>query len=167
MHKLLLQVESKSKAKVLKKSVKHYLVGQSFQVAYKVKNIGDQLFPGGTFYVQIIWPNGQLEGWTYTIPQLTPEETSIAEPKSERGVLSQGFALFYLRNARDNEGKGITLYKSPKDTLSVGNSFYSVLGKEPEELYQYWALIVAIGALLILVGEKVFQTIIWILSLFT
>jgi hypothetical protein len=54
----------------------------------------------------------------------------------------------------------IIIHKSLQDPIKE-SSFYSVLGKEPEELYQYWALIVAIVALLILVGEKVFQLLLW------
>jgi len=165
MYTLLLQVETKSKAKVLGKSVKHYLVGQDFEVVYKLGNIGDQLFPGGHFSVQIRWPNGQIEQTPYTIPQLQLGETKPAEPKSTWGVLARGFGLLYITSSTDNDGKEIIFYRSPEDAIPRKVSFYAVLGKEPEELYQYWALIIATGSLLILVGEKVFQIIKWIISL--
>lgn len=165
MYKLLLQAESRSKAKILRKSVKDYVVGQNFQVVYKLTNIGYQLFPGGTFSVEIKWPNGQIEVTPYTIPQLAPNETRSAEPKSEWGVLSRGFALFFVTSAVDNYGKDIIFYSDPKNTISGLVSFYSVLGKDPEELYQYWAMIAAVVALFILVGEKLYEIIRSIISL--
>jgi hypothetical protein len=161
---LLLEVESESKARVLGKRVKHYLVGQEFEAVYKLTNTGNQNFPGGTFSVVIHWPNGQYESTTYTIPPLIPKETRAAVPKSKWGVLSRGFALFYLTDAKDNTGKSISINKSAHNPIPKTVSFYSVLGKEPEELYQYWALIVALVALLILVGEKVLEMLLWIIN---
>lgn len=161
---LLLSVESESKARVLGKKVKHYLVGQEFEVVYKLTNTGNQNFLGGSFTVEIHWSNGQYETTTYTIPPLSPGDTKLAKPKSNWGVLSRGFALFFLMDAKDNTGKNITLYKNPQNPIPKTVSFYSVLGKEPEELYQYWALIVAIIALLILVGEKALQILLWAIN---
>jgi len=165
MYKLLLQVESKSKATILGKSLRDYLVGQNFRATYKLTNIGDQLFPGGFFAVEIRWPNGQFENTPYTIPQLAPSESKLAEPQSDWGVLSRGFALFYLVDTRDNNGKDIIFYSGPNDTIPRSVSFYSILGKDPEELYQYWAMIVGAAALVILVGEKLFEMIRWIVPL--
>lgn len=160
MYKLVLQVESRSRGKVLGKEVKDYLVGQNFEVEYKFQNIGDQPFPGGSFSVVINWSNGQFEQTTYTIPALAPKEIKLAEPKSIWGVLSRGFALFFLVNAHNSNGNEISIFRDEKDELPKLVSFYSVLGKEPEELYQFWALIAAVGSLIILVGEKVLQLII-------
>jgi hypothetical protein len=164
MYKLVLRVESRSTAKVLGMHVKDCLVGQNFEVAYKLENIGDRLFPGGSFSVVIHWSNGQFEQTPYTIPELQPGEIKPAEPRSSWGVLSRGFALFYLVDAKDNDGKEIIFYRSPQDAIPKAVSFYSVLGKEPEELYQFWALIATVISLLILVGDKVLQLIIWMIS---
>lgn len=82
MYKLLLKAETTSEARVLGKRVSHYLVGQNFKVIYKLENMGEQAFPGGSITVNIQWPNGQFEIRTYTIPPLEPKEAKTAESVS-------------------------------------------------------------------------------------
>jgi len=159
MYKLLIKTETISEAKILGKRVHHYLVGQNFKVVYKLENAGDQVFPGGRFTVAIQWPNGQFEVTPYTVPSLKPKEAKQAEPASTWGVLCRGFALFFLVDARDKEGKDIILHKTPNDPVSRQASFHSVLGIESEEIYQLWAMIAAVVSLLVLVSEKVIQLI--------
>ena len=164
MYKLTLRAESRSKARVIGRDVKDYLVGHNFEVIYELQNIGDQPFPGGSFLVVIQWSNGQFEQTSYSIPMLQPKDIKSAEPKSIWGVLSRGFALFFLMDAKDNNGKDITLYKNEQDEVPKKASFYSILGREPEELYQFWALIATVASLVILVSEKILQLAIWGIS---
>lgn len=165
MYRLVLQTETTSKAKILKRGIKHYLVGHNFQVIYKLKNDGDELFPGGTFDVVIQWPNGQFEKATYSIPSIEPNnvDKALVYGKNlsitEWGVLCRGFALFFLRNVRDAKGIKLFLHKEGGEELSEQESFHSVLGIEAEEVYQFWAMIAAVVSLLFLVAEKVIQLI--------
>lgn len=174
MYKLVLKVDVKSMAKVLGLNLKSYLVGHNFKVIYNLKNEGDQTFPGGYMRIQILWPNGQIEQTSYSIPKITPTETKQAidsrtnEPFSIWGVLSRGFALFFLGGATLVNNQALILYGSPdiEHGIRGDSSFFSILGKEPEELYQLWALIFAIASLLILVSDKVLNIFKWIASIF-
>lgn len=64
-------------------------------------------------------------------------------------------------DARENDGKDIPLYRSTQDAIPRAVSFYSILGKEPEEPYQCWALIATVMSLLALISEKLVQLALW------
>lgn len=166
---LVLKVESKSKAKILGKRVKSYLVGQDFEVTYRIENIGDGEFAGGIVKILISWPNGQGEITPYTIPLLKGGDERPLEPSpSTWGVLSRGFALFSLLDAKYHFGRPITIYKDEENQIPMGKqapAFYSVLGKEPEEIYEFWGMIISAIALVILVGDKIIQFLKWFLPI--
>jgi hypothetical protein len=151
MYRLQLDVGSEDLGPAHAKSFK---IGNNFRVRYTLRNGGDTPFPGGKFGVNIVWPNGQVESGTYNIPALEPGQERDAEPVSNWGVLSNGYALFQLSQPTDNNDNKFELHRRQGDLVPHGPiSFHSVLGFTPEERYQYWAMIVsAIGLVISAVG---------------
>ena len=151
MYRLQLDVGSEDLGSAHAKSFK---IGNNFRVGYTLRNGGDAPFPGGTFRVDIVWPNGQYETTTYTIPALEPGQERDADPISDWGVLSRGYALFKLTQPTDNNGNNFELHRSNGSQVLHGPfAFNSVLGFTPEERYQFWAMIVsAIGLVISAVG---------------
>lgn len=72
--------------------------------------------------------------------------------------------MFFLVDARDKNGQDIIFYKGADDKVPRQVSFHSVLGIEPEEIYQFWAMLAAVISLVVLVAEKAIQLIIPLIS---
>ena len=109
--------------------MKSYKIGNRFRVRYTLRNGGDLPFPGGTFDVNILWPSGQFERTTYRIPGIDPGRETDAEPVSEWGVLSKGYALFNLTQPIDNNGNRFGLHRREGALVTHEPvSFHSVLG---------------------------------------
>jgi hypothetical protein len=162
----MLETEAKTKAKILGKRVESYLVGQEFEVAVKLTNIGSAIFPGGSFIVSIEWPNGQTVQEEYQIPMLNPGEVHKWSPFTTGG-LSRGFALFTLQSSPANDGKPVNFHKPSGELIPSGPprtvySFFSILAKEPEEIYEFWGMIVSAVSLAFLVGIELTRFLIWL-----
>ena len=164
-YEILLKVESKSKAKILRKHVKSYLVGHEFEVCFELTNVGSTVFPGGNFSVSIEWPNGQTVQEPYQIPTLDPGEVRMHAFTT--GALSRGFALFTFQSSLANDGKPVNFRKPSGELIPSGPprtvySFYSILAKEPEEIYEFWGMIIAAVSLAFLVGIELTRFLIWL-----
>jgi len=165
-HEIMLKTETKSKAKILGKRVKSYLVGQEFEVTVELTNKGSAVFPGGSFTVSIEWPNGQTVRTSYQISMLNLGEVRKLPPFTT-GALSRGFATFTLESSPANDGKPVNFHKPSGELIPSGPpgtvySFYSILAKEPEEIYEFWGMIIAAVSLAFLVGIELTRFLIWL-----
>jgi len=173
MYKLVLKVETEP-MKIRGFKLKSYIVGRGFKVVFSLTNEGDETFLGGNMTIQILWANRQFYEPNYRIPEIKPGETKQAiynnsnEPFSILAVPTSGYGFFYLQKTSSIDNKPLIIYESPDSDHGIGrkNVFYTILCKDPEELYQYWAMIFAIASLLIIVMEKVFHLIQLIISIF-
>lgn len=146
-----------------------FIVGETFQATYTVTNIGTDIFDTQVrkLTITINWPNGQSELTSYEIDELKPGDHQ--EFDAQWGVLAPGFALF---SAKLEIGPGVTrlhsavgisqyfpdigpLFRDENNQILPDFSFFSVYGQTTEEFYQYWAMIFALLAILLLVIEKI------------
>ena len=164
-HEIKLTAESKSKAKILRMPLDSYLVGKEFEVLLEVTNVGSAFFPGGKFKVSITWPNGQTVEEDIQIPPLNPSEASKTS-RFTTNALCRGFALFTLESLPANDGKRISFRKASGESIPSGppgkvHSFYSILANEPEEIYEFWGMIIAATSLAFLAVIELIRFIIW------
>lgn len=156
-HQILLKAETKSKAKILGKHLKSFVAGQEFVVTYKLTNNAKTVFPGGTFRVNIAYPIGQTVWEDYVIPKLDPNET-YTTPIFITEALASGYALFVLTKVRSNDTKPVDWLKSPGEALALEpNSFYSIQAKEPEEIYEFWGMLISAFSLLSLLAIEIIR----------
>jgi len=160
----MLKTETKSKAKILGKHIKSFLVGHEFEVVFELTNVVSTVFPGGSFGVLIEWPNGQLVQKNYQIPTLDPGEVHKTSPFNT-GVLSRGYALFSFLSWGSNDGKELRFRDSSGKSIFGRPSFHAVLAKEPEEIYEFWGMIIAALSLAFLVGIELIRFLIWLRAL--
>lgn len=159
-HEIMLKAESKSKAKILWKHVKSYMVGHKFQVLFEFTNVGSTVFPGGSLGVLITWPNGQVVQFEYQIPKLGLGDMYKA-PHFTTDALSRGYGLFSVSSYGSKEGEVRFRDQSGKSIFGQP-SFYSVLAKEPEEIYEFWGMVIAAISLAFLVGIELIRFVIWL-----
>ncbi len=157
---MIVNGETKSNAKLFRIfRMTKILVGDRFSLNLEITNI-DEEFAGGLFEIWEEWPNGQLVHYQQALGHMGKDETTrIERPNWE--ALTPGYALFYVRiTAFIGERKEeVNIFKSknaPLPRLPDGrlSSFLSLLAVTKEEIYQYYALIVAIVSLVIIVSEK-------------
>jgi len=144
-----------------------FILGEDFEVTYKVTNIDTRRFPGGVLEVDILWPNEQGEKSPYQISSLNPGEHY--EITARWGILATGFSLFHVRLhqgatlVRTTHGYGIqmtgaaTVFSNlfrdvnKQNKIVAGVSFFSVFGQSAEEFYELWGMIISAIGLFILV----------------
>ena len=148
-----------------------FIVGEDFQITYKVTNIGSKPFDEKIrrLSISIRWPNGQSEFTEYRVNELKPRETQTFEARW--GVLAPGFALFSAmlekggRSIYSSAASGVSrtsydtapLYRDEMNFIAPEVSFFSIYGQTTEEFYQYWAMMFTLLALLILVLERLYS----------
>lgn len=157
----MLKTESKPKAKILRKHIKSFLVGHEFEVVFELTNVGSTVFPGGNFSVIIEWPNGQIvQTPNYQIPKLGSGNTYKTAPFTTNG-LSRGYALFSFSSWGSNDGKDLR-FRHPSGRSLGTLSFHAILAKDPEEIYEFWGMIIAAFSLAFLVGIELIRFLIWL-----
>lgn len=156
MYKLTIEVRKKTKARLIGFPIRQYVFGQPFEVYYVIKNIGDQPSPPGRFTVIINWQGTQYkEEKTYQVPRLKPDQSHPTKPE-EWGVLSHlgGFHIIDVVSAEHPQFK---LHSTEGIEIGIERVIDAVFGMPPEGVYEYWALWVATGGFIILVGEKLWR----------
>ena len=138
-----------------------YVVGREFEVSYEVTNLGDNHFLGGVLKVLIIPPNGQFVVSSYRIPALAPkakfliDKNEVNQPLVKK-VMAEGFNLFSAVVTGDDGVEAII--ESPPDRIRrKGESFMDVFGKPMEEVYEMFALYLAVIGLVGTVVVSIIQ----------
>jgi len=154
-----------------------YLMGEEFEVLYKITNFGEGDFPGGWLNIIIVWENQRTLTTTYRVKSLkSGEDMLLNEGNPSRwGVQAPGFALFHATLLRDINPKKVqynartgdvreewdyyTLYKDDRNPILSNITFFSIYAQTIEEFYQLWAMIGAIIAILYPVFSDVIASI--------
>ena len=146
---------------------KIYVTGEKYSLRAKIENRSQNLFQGGTFQINIHWPNGLVVRWPFTIGQLAPGGIHI-ENYGNTDVLDESPALF-LVNGIDNNGQAILFCDGGGNQLTPQPTgfvhLHTIIPKNAEALYQLWALVIAVISLFpILIKDVILPLGEWLLS---
>jgi hypothetical protein len=148
--------------------------GETFDIIYKVKNIGNTTFPGGRIAVELSWSS--LNEKVYQVIKIGEQLPPNGETKPishNQAPLTPGYTWFYVADASASDGKPVEVYKNsetplwPHRQISLGEMsvqfrqpLHAVRARTHEEISQQRALWVAAGSLALLV---VIQIIDWLI----
>ena len=151
--------------------------GETFDIVYKAKNIGNTPFPGGKVIVELSWSS--LNEKVYqeiSIDKPLPTNGETEPKKNSQAPLTPGYTWFYVANASASDGKAVEVYKNggillwPYKQVSLGEStvyfrqpLHAVRARTHEEISQQRVLWIAAGSLVLLV---VFQIIDWLIRFY-
>ena len=142
--------------------MKSFVQGEKYEISFKLENIGKEVFPGGELYFKITWPSQQEVRHHFPIASLRRNETHDT-PKFLTDVLSDGYGLIYVSMpyVKDEQGNfcQIDFYsgKRVEDRFGIGRSISSVKSRTWEEIYEFWALIVAVISLAVIAIDIVLE----------
>jgi len=153
---LILNPITRSKAKFLKLfPLKSFIEGEEYEVSLQVANIGQVDFPGGSLRVKASWPSLQTASFSLPVIPLRKGEYTITS-KFTSDVLCDGYCLLFVDrpDIRDTQGKPLELEfysgRSVEDRLDTNFSISAIKAKTWEEIYEFWALIIAAISLLVI-----------------
>lgn len=152
MHTLSIEILTTSYARKLQKRLKSYVVREPYLVDAKFTNSAETPFPGGLLTLLVAWPNGQAVTLDANIPELQPNESKVVKlDKTE--ALAGGFGLFFCKRWKANDGQAIRLSDSQGKLVEPNVAVHSIPVKTWEEIYSFYALLVATASLVIIVVE--------------
>lgn len=170
-HKLIVKTSFKSRAKLFRLiPVKSFIIGETFELSFQFKNVNDKTFPGGVFSYEIRWPSQQAVQAFFSIPPL-PTGESFESSRFKSEALCEGFGLVFVRGnffVTDKGGKREVEFYTDElavplaDKVRRGTSIASIKAKAWEEIYEHWALVIAMFSLLIIALEKLFALWNWL-----
>jgi hypothetical protein len=147
----------------------------TFKIRYKVKNIGNTIFPGGNVTVEISWASLDQKVYQPIIinDPLAPN-AEIEENRYSQAPLMAGYTWFHVFQAIANDGSSVEIYNTggariwPYQQIASGppvqflkQPAHAVHARTREETISKWALVVAAVSLAVLAA---FQIIDWILK---
>lgn len=146
-----------------------FITGENYELSAKIKNTSTIKFPGGDFQVRIQWSNGLIVFWTFKVGALAPDEVS-EQKYGITAVLDDGPALFLMQGIDAND-KMIPLCDKWGNRLVPQNSgfthVHTIIPKRAEELYQLWAVMLAVVSLVpILIKDVIIPFLQWLISVF-
>jgi hypothetical protein len=170
-YKLVVKTIVKSKAKLFKfLPTKSFVLGGSFQISFRFENMSQETFPGADCSYKIEWPSRQIVEHRFPISPLKKNEV-YNSPTLTTEALCDGFGLIYitgLSTVKDEQGRTrqVKFYsgKRVEDYIDIEYSVSSVNAKSWEEIYEFWALIIATISLLIIALEKIISLLNWLIT---
>lgn len=136
--------------------------GVTFNIGYKVKNIGNAVFPGGLVIVEISWASLEPKVYQPIVinRQLSPDE-EFEENRYSQAPLVAGYTWFHVYQAVDSNGAIVEVYNatgaqlypyrqlnvSPSSVTYFKQPAYAVRARTHEEVFSQRALWVAAGSL--------------------
>jgi len=163
-YRLIIKPLTESKAKFLRiipMRKKSFVEGEKLEISFELENLSNEIFPGGMLYFYINWTSGQQVRHSFPIPPLKPNQIWVTS-KFETDALSHGFALIYIRmpDIHDEQGKphDVEFYSGRRveNYIDIRASVAAIKVKTWEEIYEFWALIVAALSLLIIALDKIY-----------
>jgi hypothetical protein len=149
---LSIEIITTSYAKKFMKRLKSYVVREPYSVDVKFTNLAKTSFPGGQVTLLVAWPNGQGVTLDVIIPKLQPNEWRVVKlDKTE--ALAEGFGLFLCKEWKANDGQSIRLFDAQGRLVDSKVAVHSIPVKTWEEIYSFWALLVAAASLVIIVVD--------------
>jgi len=169
-YKISITLESKSIARIFwdkiflgKIRTKKYLLGDYYEMKFKLKNVGENDFPGGTAYIQIDYTSSQRHHLPFQIPEIKKDGEYIIEKIYEKGserpirrqALGRDYALFYGKIV-DKDDKPVRLIGYGHELLDRA-SFGSIFVETKTEVNNYYSLIIAAISLIFLIGFNIIR----------
>ena len=164
-YKLMIKSITESNAKLLKFfPMKSFVEREDYDISFQITNIGEQDFPRGHFFFDISWPSDRVVRRSFPIKPLAVNETCNTD-KFTTGALFSGYGLILIATIGGTPifyphyGKVLQVdfytRKKPEDKIDPSVAFDHVKAKTWEEIYEFWALIVATIGLGIIALEKI------------
>jgi len=168
-----IRAESSFKVPVLSISKKRtFVTVGEYTLSARIKNCSTENFLGGNFLVIIKWPNGLVVNWPFKIGNLASSGMTLQD-YGRTHVLDDSPALFYVQGM-DVNGQAISFCdmsgnqlkpQPPPFDFAGFTHIYTIIPKNAEELYQLWALVVAlISVVPIFIKDIVIPLIQWLVS---
>ena len=146
-----------------------YVTGEMFNLKVKIVNLDKNPFLGGIFWIVIPWSASRLQvEWKFPISALAPNEVTIINYGNTH-VLGPFPTLIYVKG-KDRRGKIVKFCDMSGNRLDAQQKsklthIDTIFPKSAEELYQLWALIIAIVALSpLFVKEVIMPLLQWLMS---
>jgi len=164
-YELLIEAQTKSKAKILGIPVKSFVEGQEYTQSFLLTNLGKEPYPGGKLFIKTGWASQQNVDSEYEIPEILPKESYRTLERVAR-VLSSGYGLIAVVDIGPEDAESVELFKNAEKPifLEFNEAFHLVPGKAHEEIYEFWAMIIAAFSLLIIALEKIVEFVQWLLK---
>jgi len=151
---------------------KTFVTGGEYKLSARIKNFDPEDFHGGTFLVLVRWPNKLTVRWEFEIETLTPNEV-ISVDYGVTHVLDDSPALFLVKGTDVNEQaisfcdmNANRLKPQPREFDAGFVHIYTIIPKNAEELYQLWAVIVAIISVVpIFIKDVILPLIQWLIQI--
>lgn len=159
---LMIKTFIKSKARFLRFiPIKSFVEGTKYEISFRLENIGEEVFPGADLKFRIRWRSQQYDEEVFPIYPLKRNE-SYDTPKFLTDAYSDGYGLVFILDMpyiKDEKGEShkVEFYsgKRVEDYINIKDSIASIKSKSWEEIYEFWALIVASASLAIIALEKI------------
>jgi hypothetical protein len=149
--------------------------GETFDIIYNMKNIGNTVFPGGRIVVELSWSSLNEKVYqTINIDKPLPLNGETGPIRNSQAPLTPGYTWFYVADAIASGGGALEVFKNggtqlwPHRQITLGKSvvqfrqpLYAVRARTHDEISQWRALWVAAGSLALLV---LFQIINWLIQ---
>jgi hypothetical protein len=173
-HKLGLIVETNSTAIwkwwILKRGpIKSYVEGETYEIAFKFKNLGKHDYPGGNARMMIQWPSGTIfVVWLITIPALKIGEEGYAQfddgkTKHSGQVISSGFGTVTVLDVENRDNTKLELTDLSGRVPYAGVVIHSISAKTWADLYAKYSMVVSAGGLFFVALDRIIAAILWIL----
>lgn len=167
-YKLIVKTSLKSKAKLFKSiPLKSVVSGEPYEITFYFQNIAEETFPGANFNFDIQWPSQQFDSGTIKVPPLNKNDAHNSSSTTFT-ALSDGSSLVFIRvnpyhmgeyhiKNEKNELRTVQFYKGKRveDRIKSSASISLINSKTSEEIYEFWALVIAMFSLFIIALEKV------------
>lgn len=165
-YELLIEAQTESKAKILGIPAKSFVEGQKYTQTFLLTNLGKEPYPGGKLFIRTGWPSQQNVDSEYEIPEILPKESYRTLERVAR-VLSGGYGLIAVSDIGPEDAESVELFRNAEKPifLDFDEAFHLVSGKAHEEIYEFWAMLIAASSLLIIALEKIVQLFLWISSI--
>ena len=149
--------------------------GETFDIMYKAKNIGNTAFPGGRIVVELSWSSLNEKVYqTINVDEQLPPNGETGPTRNSQAPLTPGYTWFYVADASASDGRALEVFKNggtplwPHRQVTLGESvvqfrqpLYAVRARTHDEISQGRALWVAAGSLALLV---LFQIVNWLIQ---
>lgn len=156
VYKISIESKHESKAKLWRRKTKKILLGSPYEVTLKMKNVGDEDFPGGMAKINIRYPGSIIFHTNkLSVPEIKKGETT--EFKIKRSALGKGYASFF-GEVFDDHHKPVQIIAHGQE-LPKDASFYDIFIESRTDVYSYYMLIIGVISLVSLVILSVIQLI--------
>ena len=142
MYKLTISGHSKSKAKLLGRRTKHFIVGQEFEIYFEVKNVGGEPSPPTIFYYTINWPGTKAETVeNFKIKSIESGQSEKSETATYRALSTGlGGVTVYANTDQHPIDKVQVWEKEGEIPQRLTKMFELIYATTPEAIYEFWAL---------------------------